>query len=127
MSKYDLFRRRIAPIAFALAIGFIAYDTCEKHERTSATFVIDYGAAEPDVRTIEAEVWMNGERVTQFRRAAAEGASIGKTQFKGSLPDTDGELRIDVELKSGEHRTAERAIHVTEGATVTIQLERDLR
>jgi hypothetical protein len=127
VSTYDLFRRRIAPVAFALALGFIAYDTCSKHERTSATFVIDYGAAEPDVRTIEAEVWMNNEQVTQFRRTSIDGALIGKTQFKGSLPDTDGELRIDVELTSGEHRKVTRVIHVAEGATVTIQLERDLR
>ncbi len=127
MSKYDLFRRRIAPIAFALALGFIAYDTCNKHERTTATFVIDYGEYERDVRSIEAEVWMNGEQVTQFRRVALEGASIGPTQFKASLPDTDGELRMDVELQTGDHRKATRAIHVSEGATVRIQLERDLR
>ena len=127
MSKYDLFRRRIAPIAFGLAIAFIAYDTCDKQQRTSATFVIDYGVAEADVRSIEANVWMNGEQVTQFRRAALDGMQIVNTQFKGSLPDTDGELRIDVELSNGEHRITKRAIHITEGATVTIQLERDLR
>jgi hypothetical protein len=127
VTKYDLFRRRIAPIAFAMAIGFIAFDTCDKHERTTATFIIEYGAAEPEVRAIEAEVWMNGQQVTQFRRAALDGAAIGKTQFKGSLPDTDGELRMDVELVGGEHRQVNRAIHVAEGATIRIQLERDLR
>lgn len=127
MTKYDLFRRRIAPIAFALAIAFIAYDTCEKQERTSATFIIDVGAAEPEVRAIEAEVWMNGEQVTRFRRDAVDGMPIGRTLFKASLPDTDGELRLDVELRGGEHRTPTRKIHVTEGGTVTIQLERDLR
>ena len=127
MTKYDLFRRRIAPIAFALALGFIAYDTCQKQQRTSATFVFDYGAAEPDVRSIEAEVWMNGEQVTQFRRVAPEGGMIGKTELRASLPDTDGELRIDVELVGGAHRDTRRVIHVAEGATVTIQLERDLR
>jgi hypothetical protein len=127
VSTYDLFRRRIAPVAFALALGLIAYDTCSKQERTSATFVIDYGAAERDVRSIEAEVWMNNEQVTQFRRTALEGGLIGTTQFKGSLPATDGELRMDVELTSGERRKITRVIHVSEGATVTIQLERDLR
>jgi hypothetical protein len=127
VTKYDLFRRRIAPIAFALAMGFIAYDTCDKHERTTATFVIDYGAAERDVRAIDAEVWMNGEQVTSFRRAALADSPIGATTFKGSLPDTDGELRMNVELASGEHRLIKRAIHVSEGATVTLQLERDLR
>ena len=127
MTKYDLIRRRIAPIAFGFAIAFMAYETCDKQERTSATIVIDYGAAERDVRAIEAEVWMNGEQVTQFRRAAVADGLIGPTQFKGSLPASDGELRMDVELRSGEHRTANRAIHVTEGATIRIQLERDLR
>jgi len=127
VTKYDLFRRRIAPVAFALVLGFIAYDTCQKQQRTSATFVFDYGAAEPDVRSIEAEVWMNGEQVTQFRRVAPERGMIGKTEFKGSLPDTDGELRVDVELASGAHRATTRVIHVAEGATVTIQLEHDLR
>ena len=38
MSKYDLFRRRIAPVAFLLALGLIAFDTCGKEERTRATF-----------------------------------------------------------------------------------------
>lgn len=127
MTKYDLFRRRIAPIAFALALGFIAYDTCNKQQRTSATIVIDYGAAERDVHAIEADVWMNNEQVSQFHREAQGDALIGKTQFKASLPDTDGELRIDVELANGEHRKTSRAIHVAEGASVTIQLERDLR
>jgi hypothetical protein len=127
VTKYDLIRRRIAPIAFGFAIAFMAYDTCDKQERTSATIVIDYGAAERDVRSIEAEVWMNGEQVTQFRRAAVADGLIGPTQFKSSLPATDGELRMDVELRTGEHRTATRAIHVTEGATIRIQLERDLR
>ena len=127
MTRYDLFRRRIAPVAFGLAVAFIAYDTCSKQERTSATLVLDYGAAEPSVRAVEADVWMNGEQVTHFRRTALDGAMIGKTQFKASLPDTDGELRLDVELTSGDHRKVTRTIHVTEGATITIQLERDLR
>src|SRR5262245_47742428 len=105
----------------------MAHDTCNKQQRTTSTFVIDYGAAERDVRAIEAEVWMNGEQVSEFRRAALEGAYIGRTQFKASLPDTDGELRMDVELNSGEHRNLKRVIHVTEGSTVSVQLERDLR
>jgi hypothetical protein len=127
VSKYDLVRRRLAPIAFGVAIAFMAHQTCNKQERTSATFVIDYGAAERDVSSIGAEVWMNGEQVTQFHRVALDGMWIGDTRFKASLPDTDGELRLDVELRSGEHRNVTRAIHVTEGATVTVQLERDLR
>jgi hypothetical protein len=127
VTRYDLFRRRIAPIAFALAIAFMAYQTCQKDQRTHAKVVLDLGAAARDVRAIEADIWMNGEQVTHFRRVALDNGTIGKTQFDTSLPDTDGEVRIDVELTSGEHRAIKRSIHVVEGATVTIPLERDLR
>jgi hypothetical protein len=126
VSKYDLFRRRIAPIAFGIAIVFIARDMCNKHERTHATFVLTYGAAEPTVKTVDAELWMNGEQVSMFHRAALQGR-IGSTHFTGSLPDTDGELRIDVELFSGDHRHAVHRVHVDEGATVTVPLELDLK
>jgi hypothetical protein len=127
VSKYELFRRRIAPVAFVLALGFIAYDTCDKHERTHATVVLDFGAAERDVRGVEAEIWMNGEQVTQFRRTASEGATIGVARFATSLPDTTGELRVVVDLDGGVQRTIAKPLHVQEGATVTVRLERDLR
>ena len=127
MTKYEFFRKRIAPIAFLGGVAFIAYDTCDKQERTHSTFVLDFGSAVNEVRAVEAEVWMNGQQVTQFRRNALEGGHIGTAKFEGSLPATEGELRLDVELASGNHRTFTRQIHVDEGATVTIPLERDLR
>ncbi|NVB83234.1 MAG: hypothetical protein HOV81_32980 [Kofleriaceae bacterium] len=127
MTRYELFRKRIAPALFLAGVAWIAYDTCDRQERTKATFVFDFGAAEHDVRAVEAEIWMNGQQVTEFRRTAMDGGYIGKTKFDGSLPDTDGEIRIDVELDNGEHRLVTRQIHFAEGSTVTIPLERDLR
>lgn len=127
MTKYDTFRRRVAPIAFGLAIAFIAYQSCSQQERVNSTIVLDFGAAEPKVRSVEAEVWMNDEQVSQFRKTALEGMPIGEPQFKSSLPGTEGEIRLDVELAGGEHRETTRTLHVTEGATIRIQLERDLR
>jgi hypothetical protein len=123
---YDLFRRRIAPVAFVLALGFIGWDTCKTHERTHATIVLDLGVAERDVRAIEAEIWMNGEQVTEFRREAPEGAFIGAARFQTSLPDTEGEVRIDADLASGKRVHMTRTLHLDEGATVTIRLEHDL-
>jgi hypothetical protein len=127
VSKYDLFRRRIAPVAFLLALGLIAFDQCGKEERTRATFVLDFGTAAKDVRAVEAAIWMNEAQVTQFRRTASEGAYIGPTRFEASLPATEDELRIDVELGSGVHKLVTRRIEFTEGATVTIPLDSDLR
>jgi hypothetical protein len=127
VTKYDLLRKRIAPVAFVLALGLIAYDACDKKERTHATVVLDFGAAVHDVRAVEAEIWMNGEQVTQFRReAASEGAYIGPARFETSLPETDGELRLDVDLRAGARKHITKTLHVDEGATVTIHLEHDL-
>ena len=127
MTRYEFFRKRIAPIAFLIVLGLIAYDACNKEERTRATIVFDYGTAEPRVRAIEAELWMNDARVAQFtRRVALEGGRIGKTKYEVSVPAKDGELRIDVELEGGVRKEVTRAVHIEEGATVTVPLERDL-
>ena len=127
MTRYDLFRKRIAPIAFLLVMGLIAYDSCNKQERTHATLVFDYGTVEPQVRQVDAELWMNNASVAQFHRVALEGGRIGATKFQVSLPAKDGELRFDVDMEGGVHKTFTRTIHVEEGATVTVPLERDLR
>ena len=127
MTKYDLFRRRIVPAAFVLVLGLMAYDMCGKHERTQVTLVLEYGVYAHDVRRVEGEVWMNGQRATILKREALDGAYIGKTQFEVSLPDTTGELRLDVDLANGERKHVIRQLHLREGETVTFALEPDLR
>ena len=126
MTRYELFRKRIAPIAFLLVMAFIAYDSCHKQERTRATIVFDYGTVEPQVRSIEAELWMNNASVAQFHRVALESGRIGSTKFPVSLPAKDGELRLDVDLDGGVHKQFKRVIHLEEGATITVPLESDL-
>jgi hypothetical protein len=127
VTRYDLFRKRIAPIAFFIVLGLIAYDACNKQERTHATLVFDYGTTEPQVREVDAELWMNNASVATFHRVALEGGSIGTTKFELSLPAKDGEIRFEIEMKNGVHNSFTRAIHVEEGATVTVPLELDLR
>jgi len=128
VTRYEFFRKRIAPIAFLLVVGLIAYDACSKEERTRATIVFDYGTVEPQVRAVEAELWMNNAKTAHFKhRVTLEGARMGKTKFEVSVPDKDGELRIDVELEGGVHKEVVRAVHIEEGATVTVPLDRDLR
>lgn len=127
MTRYDLIRRRLAPIAFGVAIVLMARESCSKQQRTHATFVLDLGAAASTAHAVDAEIWMNGEQVSVFHRVALDGLHLGKTQFSGSYPATDGELRIDVELAPGDHRKITRKIHLDEGATVTVALDHELR
>lgn len=131
MSRYDLFRRRIAPIAFLLAIGLLARDSCEKGRRTHTTVELQLGEARPRVRAVDADVMIGEDIVARFHRAALPGALIGPCRFEVALPGSgpapadDGQLRITVEL-GDEHRRLSRAFHAIEGATLTVPLEGDL-
>lgn len=126
MSRYDFFRRRIAPILFLCVVGLIVFDTCNKQERTHATFVLDLGDAAPRVRSVDAELVVGGEVIGIFHRAALPGSSIGPCKFETAMPEETGELRIDVDL-GGKHRTLSRRIETHEGAKVTVFLGPDLR
>jgi hypothetical protein len=126
VSRYDLFRRRIAPIAFALAVGLLAYETCTKQERTHATIVLQLGDAAPNVKSIAAEVTIRDETFAQYYQAATPGSVITLPPFKVSLPEQDAQLRIDAELTTSRTQLTRR-IHIEEGATVTVPLAEDLR
>src|SRR4051812_27255878 len=126
MTTKDFIRRRVMPVVFGVVIVLMSRESCHKAERTHATVVLSFGAAEPNVKAVDAEMWMGGEQVSQFHRAAL-GDHIGQTQFAGAFPDHDGELRLDVELRSGQHRNIVRRVHADDDATVTVNLEYDLR
>lgn len=124
VTKYDLFRRRIAPIAFGVAIVLLARESCRKQEaqQARATIVIDIGAA--DVRAIDAEVWEAGAEVAVFHRRALDGRAIGAIRF--DAPVHDGEVRLDVTLASGVRHVV-RPLHADDGAVVTVPLGEALR
>ena len=134
MSRYDFFRRRIAPIAFLLAIALIARDSCQKHERSRAAVELDFGAARARVRAVDVSVVAApdapggaggaGDEVARFHRSAAPDAGIGPCRFAVVIPD--GELRIDVDL-GGEHRQLTRRFHAVGDATIQVAItEADL-
>jgi hypothetical protein len=125
VTRYDLFRRRIAPVAFVAAIALIAYDTCNKQDRTSATFVMDFGAAAPRVKAVDAEVWVGDDQLSTFHRTALDGREIGDVRFKQALPARDGEVRIDVTLDTARRHVVRR-FHADDDAVVALALERDL-
>ena len=126
VSRYDLFRRRIGPIAFGVAIVLIARDACNKQERTHATVMLDFGSAAPRVKAVDAELWAEGNMLSKFHRQALEGSTIGTTKFDALSTSKDGEVRIDVDL-GDHHQQLTRRFHTEEGATVVIPLGDQLR
>jgi hypothetical protein len=126
VSRYDLFRRRIAPVAFVVAIALMARQSCAKAEHDKATFVLDLGSAAADVRVIDAELWADDNQLAVFHRSALAGSTMRDVRFVASLPAPDAELRFDVELAT-THRRFTRRVHAIDGATVTVELAPDLR
>jgi len=121
VSRYDLFRRRIAPIALLLAIGLIARDSCEKDQRTHTTVELQLGADKPRVRAVDVDVVIAGETIATFHRAALPGEVIGPCRFPLVAPEDDGELRIDVDL-GGPHHRLTRRFHAVEGSTMLVTI-----
>lgn len=127
MSRYDLFRRRIAPIALFLAIGLIVRDSCEKDKRTHTTVELSFGDAKPSIRAVDVEIVQGTETIAMFHRAALPGSILGPCRFPLALPEEDGELRIDVDL-GATHRRLTRRFHAIEGSAMLVTIpDSDLR
>lgn len=126
VSRYQLFRRRIAPIAFILAMGLLIRESCQGQERTRATIVLELGDAAAQVRQIDAELIVDGDVIGTFHRKALPGRPIGESKFETSMPTRDAKLQIDVDLGATQRRLV-RSVHVAEdGATVRVPLASDL-
>ena len=125
VSRYDLFRRRIAPIAFLVAIVLIARDGCERDRRTHTTVELQLGAIRPQVRAVDVDVVAGGETVARFHRAALPDAEIGPCRFELASSDRSGdeggELHIDLDLGAA-HRRLTRRFHAVEGGTLLVAI-----
>ncbi len=127
MSRYDLFRRRLAPIAFVLAMGLLIRESCQKQQRTHATIHVDLPAQKAQIAAIDADVVVGGDNFGHLHRAAAADLPIDARplEFAVTLPDDDGEVRFDLELASGAHKQIVRRFHASEGATIRFALSDD--
>jgi hypothetical protein len=126
VSRYDLFRRRIAPFAFFVAIALIARDSCEKDKRTHTIIELEL-ADRLSVRALDVEAFAvtgdgaTGARVAAFHRAALTGASLGPVRLDLALAVEDAELRIDID-RGDQHQFVTRRIHALEGSTTLISI-----
>jgi hypothetical protein len=126
VTRYEFFRRRIAPVLFLGMVGLIAYDACQKQERTHSRIVLDLGEARPDVREVNAELIVGGDVIGTFRRVALVGSTIGPCEFEVALPEDTATLQVAVTLHDA-HRIITRTIRPIEGSTTTVSLGDELR
>ena len=122
MTRYEFFRKRIAPVLFLGMVGLIAYDSCQKQERHHATIVVELGEAEARVQAFSAELYVDGEQISRFERRALTGMRIGcPCKFETAMPKEHGELRFEVEV-DGTIKKQTKQLHVIEGGKTTVKL-----
>jgi hypothetical protein len=128
VTRYEFFRKRIAPVLFLCMVGLIAYDAWkkEKHAGITGTVVIELGEAAPRVREVEAEMFVRGESVSVFRCAALSGAQIGDCRFEARMPAPDGELRLAIDVGEPARRRITRGVHLEDRATVHVDVGPEL-
>lgn len=127
MTRYEFFRKRIAPVLFLGMVGLIAYDSCDRERRARTVLEFELGDARPQVTHVDAELIASSEVIGRFHKEALPGAVIGNCQFEASLPDDQlVTLNIRVGLRGGE-RAITRTIRPLEDAKTTIDLARELR
>ena len=119
-SRYDRWRRRLAPAALLIALGVLAYDTCESKEKSGTPIVLDLGAARPSVRHVRADAFVAGEPSGWFE---ADVVGERPLQVRAMIEDR-AVLRIQATTDRGL-RVLERVVHPS-SHPVTISLERDL-
>ncbi len=126
MSRYDLFRRRLAPIAFVLAMGLLIRESCQKQQRTHATIHVGLPAQKALITAIDADVVVAGDTVGHLHRTATDlPIDARPLQLAVALPSDDGELDLELDLASGAHKRVVRRFHASEGATSDVVLTDD--
>jgi len=122
-SRYDILRRRLAPIAVLIALGVLAYELWGRSDRTSTTIVLDLGGAAQDVRNIRADVFVGDEPVAWFETALTTG--VRDISFPAVI---DGPARVRVQVTTAAGiRVLERSIRPDSGDTITLHLGDELR
>ena len=125
-SWYQTFRKRVAPLAFLIALVALTTRTCSS-EIAEVEITLDMGAAAADVRSLRLDIFPRGSDigVIQFQRTyPASGVSQAPT-LRAQLDAGDYELVFDVALVDASKRF-QRVITVGDRATITVPLERDL-
>jgi hypothetical protein len=125
LSRYDLFRKRIAPVAFAVALAALAHETCNRRGGDDVTVELAFGAHAAEVRHVRADVFVDGEPDAWMEHDFGTDGVTTPPRFRAMVRGENAIVRIDVDTLSGPHRI-ERKLAVVDGATVTVDLARDL-
>ena len=100
-TRYQVFRRVIAPVALLAALALLAYDTCRAEERAEVPFAIDFGDDAPAVRHVRVDLWSGDDTIGFFERAFGDQGVTATPRWRQPVPDGPLEATISVTLADG--------------------------
>jgi hypothetical protein len=124
-SWYDVFRRRVAPIAFLLALVALGYQTCRAESvDVDLALRLGPGAAAVDAVRVDFLTDESGEHVAYFERRFPGGAPA---ELRQPVQLPAGMYRLDIELElDGERRRLSRVIDVEGSTGIRVDLTGEL-
>ena len=125
MTRYEFFRKRIAPVLFLGMVGLIAYDAYRTEQRTHSTIVIELGEARAEVTQVDAELIVGGNVIGKLHKEALPGSVIGEIKFETAMPEETGTLVIEANV-AGKWKSVTRTIRPIEESTTTVSIGDEL-
>lgn len=123
---YDIFRKRIAPVAFLVAILALGTRTC-KADMAEVTLTVDFGSAAADVRSIRVDLYRGDdvEPVVTLERAYGDAGATTRPVLEAQLDSGSYRVDMSVGTTTGQ-RYVTRSVELSDQSNVTVTIERDL-
>ena len=101
-TRYQVFRRVVAPVALIAALALLAYDTCRTEDSAEVRFAVDFGDTASEVRHVRIDLWDGDASFGFFEKRFGDAGATAPVRWKQPVPSGALEATISVTLASGE-------------------------
>jgi hypothetical protein len=124
MSRYQLARRVIAPIALVLAIGLLVKETCAEAAREPVAFSLRFGDDAARVRHVRVDLWVDDASIGFVERAFGDAGAVERVHWSQPVSEQDLEVTISLTMVDGEVVALRRRVSAIPGSAVVIDASR---
>ncbi|MCE9572609.1 MAG: hypothetical protein K8W52_05585 [Deltaproteobacteria bacterium] len=124
-SRYDLFRKRLAPVALIVALAALAHETCSHRSTNDVTIELGFGNHAGEIRHLRADVFVDGEPDAWMEQDFGPDGADRPPRFRAMVPGDHAVLRVDMVTTAGPRRV-EHKLAPESGATLLVDLGADL-
>jgi hypothetical protein len=123
-SRYQAFRRVLAPLAVVAALAVLLHQSCREEEHAAVSFALDFGDEAAQIRHVRADVWVGDDSVGYFEQQYGAAGAATAPRWKQPVPRDNVEVSISVTTADGAAYQVRRKVHAPGGAEVVIDARR---